>query len=44
MPCLEIVMPKQDIETKRHLAAALTDAFDRSTPFGREIFGGWIRT
>ncbi len=26
MPCLEIVMPKQDIEIKNRLAADLTDA------------------
>ena len=39
MPCLEITMPKQDIEAKRRLACALTDAFDQATPFGREIFG-----
>lgn len=26
MPCLEIVMPKQNIETKNRLAADLTDA------------------
>lgn len=39
MPCLEMTIPKQDTETKRRLAAALTDAFERATPFGREIFG-----
>lgn len=26
MPCLEIVMPKQDVETKNRLAADLTSA------------------
>ncbi|MCP4633614.1 MAG: hypothetical protein GY855_11865 [candidate division Zixibacteria bacterium] len=39
MPCLEIVMPREDIEIKRSLAGKLTDAFSNSTGFPGEIFG-----
>ena len=39
MPCLEITMPTVDAETRARLAARLTDAFDETTSFGRDIFG-----
>ena len=39
MPCLEIVIPEVDQETKVKLVSELTDAFAASTKFPPEIFG-----
>jgi len=39
MPCLEITLPKLDIETKKKLSERLTAVFDRDTRFEAEIFG-----
>ena len=39
MPCLEITMPKTELQIKEKLATVLTKAFDTATHFGAEIFG-----
>ncbi|MFH2049488.1 MAG: tautomerase family protein [bacterium] len=39
MPCLEIVIPEIDQETKTKLADKLTKAFAKSTKFPTDIFG-----
>ncbi len=39
MPCLEISLPNTDTETKEKLTIGLTEAFDKATKFGAEIFG-----
>jgi phenylpyruvate tautomerase PptA (4-oxalocrotonate tautomerase family) len=39
MPCLEITVPKLDNETRKCLAANLTDAFALASGFPADIFG-----
>jgi phenylpyruvate tautomerase PptA (4-oxalocrotonate tautomerase family) len=38
MPCLEISLPKTDIETKERLIAKLTDIGVEAAGFGRDVF------
>lgn len=39
MPCLEVILPRTDAQTKKRLAEELTKAFAQSTGFEADIFG-----
>lgn len=39
MPCLEVTVPKLELQTKERVAVLLTEAFASATPFGADIFG-----